>query len=103
MSTREDRAWDAEQDRISDDQHARKVGEAIASPAAVVDSLLATLEGGEISTVDGGIVFEHDGLPVTLTFNSAEQGGVAATLWVEDENEDPVEVANLRLRVEVLS
>lgn len=105
MSTLESRTWDAEQDRISDDRYARKVAEALASPAAVVDSLLASLEGGPLTVaVTGtGVGFEHDDLPVELVFNSAERGAITGTLWVDDEHENPVEITDVRLTVEVLS
>ena len=82
------------------------------SPSAeqqqAVTSLIAALEAGHATlAVDGSLLFDVlGGKTAELRFDGAtsgREGALDATIWTEDDAFDPIEVATVRITVEVIA
>lgn len=105
MSTRESLEWDAHQDRIAEDRHERALCYALANKASLVSDLLAHLEANPVEAGScGGLTFEtqEDGLACEVVFDRIATGGIDATIWADDNDGMPVELARVRITVGVL-
>lgn len=73
-----------------------------------VTSLVAALESGRATfSFEGSILFDVlSGRTAELVIDGATsgaEGSVDATIWTDDDNFDPVEIAEVRITVAVLS
>ena len=77
-----------------------------AAQQQAVTSLLAMLVNGHVTlSSEGSALFDVDGGPAAeLVFDHlVDDNTVEATIWTDDDNGDPVEVATVRLSVAVIA
>lgn len=77
-----------------------------AAQQQAVTSLLAALVNGHATIgSDGGVLFDVlDGTAAELVLDHLiDDNTLTATIWTDDDNGDPVEVATVRLSVAVIA